>query len=113
MVLPLATTSQLSDPSVVLILGIVGLVPLINGILNIVRFFRQNPPASDYALRAEVASDLAKIEARFNARIEGEMKSINKELEHLNKQVVAISKTVSNEMASINRALGRLEGITE
>lgn len=120
MSLPLASVTA-PDPMIMLILGIIALVPIVNGILNIIGFFRKNPPAGDYALKKQVDDDLDRLEARVNQRIAGELGHIRasqtlmredfgKALKKMDEDIDGLSRTITKSFADFNRTLGQLEG---
>ena len=99
-----------SDPLVVVVLGVVALVPVVNGALAIIRHFKSDPPAHHYALKHDVDKDLAILEARLNARINSELTNINVSLKKLGEEVDKMTASVTQEIKEINRSLGKLEG---
>lgn len=104
------TAPPSSDPMVWLILGLVSLIPITNGILSIIRFFKADPPPSSYALNADVDRKLENLEARIYARLSGELSHLSKSHDDLKKDLAEFSKSMVAEMKQINRALGKLEG---
>lgn len=123
MSLPLASVTP-PDPMIMLILGIIALVPIVNGVLNIVAFFRKNPPAGDYALKKQVNDDLDRLEARINERIGRELghirsshdllrKDVGTALKKMDGDIDGLTKTITKSFSDFNRALGKLEGSIE
>ncbi len=120
MSLPMASVTA-PDPMIMLILGIIALVPIINGVLNIVGFFRKNPPAGDYALKKQVDDDLNRLEARMNERIGRELghirasqdllrNDVSRALAKMDGDIDGLTKTITKSFSDFNRALGQLEG---
>lgn len=120
MSLPLANVTA-PDPMMMLILGIIALVPIVNGVLNIIGFFRKNPPAGDYALKKQVDEDLARLEARVNERIAGELghiraaqtqmrRDFQSTLAKMEGDIDDLTKTITKAFSDFNRTLGQLEG---
>jgi hypothetical protein len=99
-----------NDPLVYLMLGLVALIPITNGILSIIRFFKADPPPSSYALTQDVDRKLDAVEARINARIAFELAHIHRTMSEMKEEVSEFSASVLKELKEMNRSIGTVEG---
>ncbi len=108
---PLANAAPPSaDPMIIVVLGLLALIPVINGVLSIIRFFKADPPPHHYALTNDVDRKMDALEARVNARIAVELGHINGSIRDLKADMQSLSKSVIKEIKEINRSIGKLEG---
>jgi hypothetical protein len=99
-----------SDPMIIVVLGLLALIPVINGVLSIIRFFKADPPPHHYALTHDVDRKMDALESRVNARIALELQHINGSIQEIKSGVETLSKSVLKEIKEINRSIGKLEG---
>lgn len=90
--------------------GIPSFIASVLGVLKIVSHFKLDPPARDYALKAEVDGDLAKLEARINAKIAAELGAIHSIVGETKSTINSLARDFLREVKEINRSIGKVEG---
>lgn len=101
------------SPIVVVVMGTIGLIPVVASVVTIFKSLQKQPPDHDrYASKESVG----RVEQRLNDRIDHEVHERERLIEqiHADNEEAARMRTSNNkELQSIHAQLGRLSGLLE